>query len=82
MISPKTKVLYKAKQCQMDLAEIKSQIYLLSFIFSVPFPWSMTLVKHLLKLAFDLTPFFEKEKKAIFKIFFQRQSHYCVLMFQ
>lgn len=24
----------------------------------------------------------EKKKQPIFKIFFQRQSHYCVLMFQ
>lgn len=40
----------------MDLAEIKSQTYFFSFIFSVPFPRSMTLVKHLLKLAFDLNP--------------------------
>lgn len=47
----------------MHLAEIKSQIYLFSFIFSVPFPRSMTLVKHLLKFAFDLTPFFTKKKK-------------------
>jgi len=49
----------------MHLAEIKSQICLFSFIFSVPFPRSMTLVKHLLKLAFDLTPFFTKKKKKV-----------------
>lgn len=68
----------------MHLAEIKNQIYLFSFIFSVPFPRSVTLVKHLLELAFDLTPFTKKKKgkKSIFRIFFQRQSQYCVLMFQ
>lgn len=47
----------------MHLAEIKNQIYLFSFIFSVPFPRSVTLVKHLLELAFDLTPFTKKKKK-------------------
>lgn len=61
--SLKLKYFTKAKQCQMDLAEIKTQIYLFSFIFSVPFPRSVTLVKHLLKLAFDLTPFRRKKKK-------------------
>lgn len=41
----------------------QNQIYLFPFIFSVPFPRSVTLVKHLLKLAFDLTPFRKKKKK-------------------
>lgn len=82
MISPKTKVLYiKAKQCQMDLAEIKSQTYFFSFIFNVPFPRSMTLVKHLLKSAFDLNPLLGLKKKSILKFFFQTQSLYCVLRF-
>lgn len=62
----------------MHLAEIKSQIYLFSFIFSVPFPRSMTLVKHLLKLAFDLTPFFRKKKKSQSLKFSSRDNHTIV----
>lgn len=61
----------------MDLAEIKSQTYFFSFISSVPFPRSMTLVKHLLSLAFDLNPFLGLKKESIFK-FFSRDNHSIV----
>lgn len=62
----------------MHLAEIKNQIYLFSFIFSVPFPRSVTLVKHLLKLAFDLTPFTKKKEKSQSLEFSSRDNHSIV----
>lgn len=63
----------------MHLAEIKNQIYLFSFIFSVPFPRSVTLVKHLLELAFDLTPFKKKKKEKSQSLEFSSRDNHSIV---